>query len=208
MKALAALLAAAVLAGCAAAPPAVDDLDLRSRSARLTALPGWDLRGRLAVDTGERAFQARFRWLQDGDALRLNVRGLFGAGSFEIAGREDALTLRRGGERWQLVDPESELSALFGWWMPVASLNAWLLGVPDDAYEARARTDRAARLVALEQRLWTLEFGDYQLASGIAVPGTIDMRHGPLTLKLTIDSFEPFAAAAARLELDGAAPAE
>lgn len=191
MKPIAALLAAACLAGCAHAPPAIDDLDVDARRARLRALPGWDMRGRLAVDTGERAFQARFRWHQEGETLRLNVRGPFGAGSFEIAGDDAALTLRTRGERWQLVDPEAELSALFGWWMPVGSLDSWLLGLPDEAFESDARTDRAGRLVALEQRLWTLEFDDYRLASGVALPGTISLRHGPLTMRLTIDDWEP-----------------
>ena len=185
------LAAAAALAACAHVPPASDGLDAATRRLRLAALPGWEMRGRIAIDTGERAFQARFRWLQRADSLVLTVRGLFGAGSFEIDGTPEALTLRARGERWSLTDPETELSAMFGWWLPVGSLDAWLVGLPDEAFEARTDVDRDGRMVTLEQRLWTVEYADYGLAAGLLLPRTIDMRHGALRLKLTVDSFSP-----------------
>jgi outer membrane lipoprotein LolB len=188
--------ALAVLAACAHAPPAEDGLSAAERRERLAALPGWDMRGRIAIDTGERAFQARFRWLEEPDSLLLNVRGLFGAGSFEIKGNDAALTLRTRGETWSLVDPETELSARFGWWLPVGSLDAWLVGLPDDAYAARAETGANGTLATLEQRLWTLEYADYEVTSGLLLPRTIDMHHGQLRLQLTVDSWNPLAAAA------------
>jgi outer membrane lipoprotein LolB len=189
------VLAAALLAaGCAHVPPESDGLDLATRRARLAALAGWDMRGRLAVDTGERAFQARFRWLAEADTVLLNVRGPFGAGSFEIAGDDTALTVRTRGETLQLRDPESDLSALFGWWLPVGSLDTWLLGLPDAAFVARTRTDADGRVRSLEQRSWRVEYADYRLSEGFALPGTIDMRYGPLHLHLTVDAWTPTAA--------------
>jgi outer membrane lipoprotein LolB len=184
------------LSACAHAPPAADGLDAAERRARLAALPGWDMRGRIAIDTGERAYQARFRWLQETDSLMLNVRGLFGAGSFEIDGNDEALTLRARGETWSLVDPEAELSARFGWWLPVASLAAWLVGLPDDAYEAREKAGDNGTLTTLEQRFWTIEFADYELGEGLLLPRTIDMHHGPLRLRLTVDAWNPLDPAA------------
>jgi outer membrane lipoprotein LolB len=185
------------LAACAHAPPAADGLDVAERRDRVDALPGWDMRGRITIDTGERAVQARFRWReQQPDSLLLNVRGLFGAGSFEIKGNDDALTLRTRGETWSLVDPEAELSARFGWWLPVGSLDAWLVGLPDDAYEARVDLGANGALATLEQRLWMLEFGDYELTEGLLLPRTIDMRHAELRLRLTVDSWSPLDPAA------------
>jgi len=195
------LLLAVVLAltACAHVPPASDGLDLAARRTRLAALPGWDMRGRIAIDTGERAFQARFRWLEQPDSLKLTVRGLLGAGSFEISGNEDALTLRARGESWSLTDPEGDLSARFGWWLPVGSLDTWLIGLPDERYEARTRVDGSGRLVALEQRLWTLEYGNYRLAEALALPRTIDLQHGSLRLRLTVDTWNPVVAPASAL---------
>jgi outer membrane lipoprotein LolB len=149
------------------------------------------MRGRLAIDTGERAFQARFRWLQEPDSLLLSVRGVFGAGSFEISGNENALTLRARGESLALTDPETELSTLFGWWLPVSSLNVWLIGLADTRFEARTRFGPDGTLAALEQRLWVLEYADFGLTEGILLPRRIDMAHGPLQLRLTVDSWNP-----------------
>jgi outer membrane lipoprotein LolB len=190
------LVALGALAACAHVPIATDGLDAAERRNRLEALSGWDMRGRIAIDTGERAFQARFRWLEQPDSLLLNVRGLFGAGSFEINGDDDALTLRARGETWLLVDPEAELSAQFGWWLPVGSLDAWLVGLPDDAYEARIETGANGALATLEQRLWSLEYTDYELTEGLLLPRTIDMRHSQLRLRLTVDSWNPLDSAA------------
>jgi len=185
--------ALALLAACAHVPPADDGLDVAGRRTRLAALPGWDMRGRISIDTGERAYQARFRWSQRPDSLLLNVRGLFGAGSFEINGNDEALTLRERGQTLSLRDPETELSARFGWWLPVGSLDAWLVGLPDDAFEANVHAGANGALTTLEQRLWMLEFADYELAAGVLVPRTIDMRHGSLHLRLTVDAWNPLA---------------
>jgi outer membrane biogenesis lipoprotein LolB len=57
------LAAALAVAGCAHVPVSTDGLDPAARRARSEALRGWDMRGRLAIDTGEGASQARFRWL-------------------------------------------------------------------------------------------------------------------------------------------------
>jgi outer membrane lipoprotein LolB len=189
------LLAAALFAaGCASIPvstESTDGLNRTTRRARLESLSGWDMRGRLAIDTGERAFQARFRWLQESDSLVLTVRGFLGAGSFEISGNEKALALRARGESLALTDPEIELSNLYGWWLPVSSLNAWLIGLADTRFEARTRFESDGTLAALEQRLWVLEYADYGLAEGILLPRRIDMTHGPLQLRLTVDSWNP-----------------
>ena len=90
-----------------------------------------------------------------------------------------------------LLDPETDLSAQFGWWLPVGSLDAWLVGLPDDAYEAFVHTGDNGTLASLEQRLWTLEFVDYELAEGVLLPRAIDMRHGSLRLRLTVDAWNP-----------------
>jgi outer membrane lipoprotein LolB len=185
------LLAAAALSGCAHVAPVVetDGLDSHERAMRLEALDHWEMRGRLAVDMGERAFQARFRWRQSADEMLLAVNGIFGAGSFQIEGDSTAMTLRARGEQRVLMDPEAELSALFGWWLPVTSLRDWLLGIPDTAYEARTRRGPAGTLASLEQRLWNVEYPGYGLSEGLLVPRKIDMSHGPLALHLTVDSW-------------------
>jgi outer membrane lipoprotein LolB len=187
-----AVIGAALLAsGCATLPPAEDGLDLGARRHRLAQIERWDLRGRLVIDTGERAYQARYRWLQDGATLQLTVRGLLGAGSFEIAGDSTGLELRSRGERRLLLDPEAELSALYGWWLPVTSLADWLRGLPDPAHPARPELGTRGTLAALDQRLWHIDFDRYQLLEDLLLPERMRLGHASLKIELTIDRFEP-----------------
>jgi outer membrane lipoprotein LolB len=101
------------------------------------------------------------------------------------------------GETRTLTDPETELSELIGWWLPVASLPHWLLGFPDRAFPATTEPGVDGTLAALEQRLWRVAYPMYQLAplagiaTGVLVPRRIDLAHGVLTLRLTIDDWQP-----------------
>ncbi len=197
------LLAAATLGGCATLPTGTDGRSLDQRRDTLQSVRTWEMRGRLTVDTGDRAVQGRFNWSQDGDALDLTVRNPLGAGILRVMGQPDALTVTARGETRTLTDPEAELSELIGWWLPVASLPDWLLGFPDRDFRAVTEPGSDGTLASLEQRLWRVDYPAYGLAaigetgSEVLVPRRIDLTHGALTLKLTIDDWRPAAAAAA-----------
>ena len=58
----AALIVGVILAaGCTHLQPGSDELSYGERRDYLMGLEAWALRGRIAVDTGERAFQGRFQ---------------------------------------------------------------------------------------------------------------------------------------------------
>jgi outer membrane lipoprotein LolB len=235
---LAAALAAVAAQGCAhrqaadggraarrGAPSSVaasDGLTFDARRARLMAVAAWDTEGRLAVDTGERAFQGTFRWQQRGDELELTVRGFpLRTVVLRVSGTPQTLTVTaRGADTRVLDDPETQLSELLGWWLPVSSLHAWLLGLPDSQFPATTELGPEGALAGFEQRLWRVDYASYQLsgyqagtdplaadrssagaparvstgASGngaVLVPRRIDLKHGELGVRLTIDTFKP-----------------
>ncbi|HVY66843.1 MAG TPA: lipoprotein insertase outer membrane protein LolB [Gammaproteobacteria bacterium] len=188
-----------VLPACAHLPVGTDGLSYDARRGTLATVDAWDMRGRLAVDTGGRAFQGSFDWHQRADALDLAVRGPLGAGLLQVAGTPNHMTFTARGETRTLTDPEAELSALLGWWLPVGSLHAWLLGLTDPAFRAQTQDGADGTLAAFEQRLWRVVFPSYQVAtlagraSGVLVPRRIDLTHGELKLRLTIDDWRPAA---------------
>jgi len=190
-KLLAAAVAALGLSGCAHVETGEDGLSYPQRRARLEDVTHWEMRGRIAVNTGEQAFQGRFQWRQEDETLDLAIRNPLGAGIMAVSGPPDRLTLRARGETWELSDPEPELSALLGWWLPVRSLSAWLLGLSDPAFSARERLGPARVLRSLEQRLWQLSYQSYQLAEGLLLPRRIDLIHGNLELRITVDRWQP-----------------
>jgi outer membrane lipoprotein LolB len=195
-RAAEALLAAALLGGCASLPTGTDGRNLAQRRETLESIRDWQMRGRLVVDTGERAFQGSFNWHQRDEALELIVRGPLRTGVLQVTGRPDALTVTARGETRTLTDPETELSELIGWWLPVASLPDWLLGFPDGAFRAATEPGADGTLAGLEQRLWHVVYPTYGLApiaatgQSVLVPSRIDLTHGELTLKLTIDDWQ------------------
>ena len=196
-RCLAVLILAAALGACARLPVASDGMSFTQRRAALEQYDAWEIRGRLAVDTGERGFQASFDWRQRDDALDLSIRGPLGTGALRITGTPDALTVTTRGETRTLTDPENELSELVGWWLPVASLPAWLLGLPDPQFPSATTAGADGTLAALEQRLWRLDFVSYRLDENLLLPRRIDLSHGELELRVTIDNFTPAAQTAA-----------
>ena len=190
------LTAAWLLGACATLPVGTDGLSFEQRRAELEAVESWEMRGRLAIDTGDRAFQGSFNWRQSGEQLELAVRGPLGAGVLQVAGEPEALTYTARGETRTLLDPETELSALLGWWLPVASLPDWLLGIPDSTYRATTQTGGDGTLSLIDQRLWQVSYATYQLAQpeggrGVLVPRRIDLVHGDLSLRVTVDAWQP-----------------
>jgi outer membrane lipoprotein LolB len=196
-RAACAAAAAALLGACASLPTGTDGLSLGQRGETLEQIPAWEMRGRLTVDTGERSFQGSFNWRQQADALELIVRGPLRNGVLQVEGPPDALTVTARGETRMLTDPEAELSELIGWWLPVTSLPHWLLGLPDSEFRAVTEAGADGTLASLEQRLWRVDYPAYGLAAAggtgrqVLVPRRIDLKHGALTLQLTIDDWEP-----------------
>ena len=185
------LLALAWIGGCAHLPVGEDGLSYPERQARLEAIDTWEMSGRIAIDTGERAFQGRFQWQQSAESIELSIRSPLGAGILEVAGPPERLTVRARGETWELADPEPELSALLGWWLPVRSLKAWLLGFSDPMFSAEERLGPGRALATLEQRLWRLTYESYQLSRGLLLPRRIDLSHGSLELRVIVDRWQP-----------------
>jgi outer membrane lipoprotein LolB len=200
MSARAACAAAAValLGACTTLPTGTDGLSLEQRREAFEAFGAWDMRGRLTVDTGDRGFQGSFNWRQRDDTLELIVRGPLRNGVLQVEGQPDSLTVTARGETRTLTDPETELSELIGWWLPVASLPHWLLGFPDQGFRAVTQLGEDGTLASLEQRLWRVDYTEYGFValnrartSGVLVPRRVGMQHGTLTLTLTIDDWQP-----------------
>jgi len=190
-------IAVLLLSACAQVPLGSDHLGYDARRDALTRVDAWEMRGRLAVDTGGRAFQGSFAWHQRADMLDLAVRGPLGAGVLHVAGTPSSMTFTARGDTRTLTDPEAELSALLGWWLPVGSLHAWLLGLTDTKFRASSENGTDGTLAAFEQRQWRVTLPTYQLATipghtpGVLVPKRIDLAHGELKLRLTIDDWRP-----------------
>ena len=182
---------ALALTACARLPVLDDGLGFEQRQSELGAIADWDIRGGIAVDDGERAYQARFTWQQRGEELELVVRSRVpGTRSFRIAGDETRIAVESRGETQILTDPELQLSEMLGWWMPVNSAEHWLLGRPDPDFPTATSPGTNDTLASLDQRDWRVAYDEYQMAEGRLVPRVIRLAHAPLELTLRILDWE------------------
>jgi outer membrane lipoprotein LolB len=188
------IILAMVLSGCVtqdADTSRPGDASFTERERRLRSVSNWEMRGRIAVDTGNDAWQGRFTWWQDADALRVLIRGPLNSRPVEITGDGAELTVRTRRETRVLEDPESQLSELLGWWLPITSLPSWLLGLPDERYPAATIVLENDVLSTLVQRAWELQYGAYELQDFAQIPASIRLANAPLELVVTIDAWGP-----------------
>jgi len=208
------LAAAMLLAACATirrpplAPPA-GAASWPERRAALQALPGFELRGRVAVSTGNDGFNARLRWNQAGTQSDLALDGPLGIGGARVSSDGQSLVVTTPkGERLDRDAAQAELRARLGFEPPLGELRYWVLGVPAPAAgAAQEMLDGSSRLAALDQDGWHVDYSDYRAAdpavtgdgasggaAGSATPASADVRptrvtltRGPLRVRLLID---------------------
>ena len=207
-RGLVALATTLVVGACATLRVGSDGLSFSEREARLKAVPAWEARGSIEVASGDDTFAGLFTWIQDGEHLMLNVRHRSRLNVLRVEGTLDSLVLTaRNGQRYELAEPEADLSALFEGasartaTFPVASFRSWLLGLPDSAHRADVERGADGTLERLAQRLWDIRYPAYQLAESPdgdrLVPREIELAQGDLSLHVTIREWSP-------LESDGA----
>lgn len=191
-----ALLCAALASGCALAPPQADtsvaaESAWRSRAARLQALTGFELNGRLSASGA--GLSGSLRWRQDGPRYALRLAGPFGAGALALNGDAGHLAIK--GRDLDIDLPPAEAEAVLaqrsGWRLPLAALRYWVLGVPAPELAEAHQLDAQGRLLSLAQAGWTLRYSEYPDA-GEAIARRIEMSRqdeaGDWRALLTVES--------------------
>ena len=182
----------ALLHGCAVERgvelPELSEWEVRERV--LTGLSEWAFSGRIGVSAGDEGFNGRLRWRQTDDAFNASVSGPFGAGSVQIDGSRNGITVtERNGELTELHDPEYDLRVRYGWTIPVTSLRYWALGVPDPNSPAATEFDDDGQLARLEQRNWVVDIAQYREGGGQLMPRRITAVNADARVRLVIDSW-------------------
>ena len=183
----------AALAGCATTRNAVDLPPIDSWQARnevLGQVQAWEFKGRIAVKAGDDGFNARFNWVQDGDAFAAAVSGPLGIGTVLIEGDGDSVTLTdKDGAESRLDDVETELQWRYGWTIPVESLRYWALGIPDPAAPGVTELDEQDRLLRLEQSGWAVEISRYAEGGGRQMPRILTAKNHDTRVRMVIDKW-------------------
>lgn len=187
-----------LLAGCAtppsrpAAPPASGPEQLWSqRRQALSALRGFTLEARAAVQRGSEGGSVRLRWHEAGTVTELRFSAPLAQGTYQL--RRDSggvLLVAPDGKRYGAGSLEELMSRHLQWSFPVAGARYWVLGLPDpSAPVGQLRLDDRGRLTDLAQAGWRVSVLAYREQQALELPSRLLLAAGDLQLRLVIDQW-------------------
>jgi outer membrane lipoprotein LolB len=183
-RAVLALAAAIVLAGCAtrpAVPPSGSTADLRD-------LEHWTASGRLALAAGGEGGSGTFTWEQQSATTRLELRGPFGTGALQVVVTPESISVADGAGR--AMDAEaarSELRARIGADLPWGSLRYWMLGVPAPDAPAEVSEAQTAPLRLIEQSGWSVGYDAFTVVGGASLPRRLTATGRGVRVRVLVD---------------------
>lgn len=191
------LIPAILLAGCAMTPEPSrqggEDTDSawRARNNRLDGIREWSATGRIAIDMENEAWNASVHWRQQRDDYRIRFNAPLVSGSVEIAGGPDRVTLRTTDHRRvSATDPESLLSGVMGWHIPISGLRYWILGRPEaGAPIDRLKVDPQGRPRRLDQSEWRIRYPAYRHVDGLELPALLILENPRLSARIRIGAW-------------------
>jgi outer membrane lipoprotein LolB len=148
----AALLAAALLAGCA-------QVALKPPGERVE----FDIFGRIAARYGNEAFTGNVSWRHAASGDEMLISTPLGQGVARIVREGEAVQLTTAdGREYRAPDAESLTERVLGFRLPLEGLADWIRARPSPGSEAKTTLGTDGRLRTLEQRGWKVEYQEYE----------------------------------------------
>ena len=191
-----ALIALATLASACATQPAKRALPAvvgsaeqhqATRAARLTALPGWSMTGRIAVTNGQQGGSGRIEWRQEGARYAVTLSAPVTRQSWRVTGGDGATIEGLSGGPRQGPDAAALVFEATHWRVPVGALGDWLLALPRDGDAVRFGND--GRVDRIEGEGWVVVYSDWRLLEGVELPGRIEAVQGTAKVRLVVDDW-------------------
>lgn len=141
---------------------------------KLNANQNWSLRGRVALHTEDRGWQASLRWVKSKSEQRIQLSGPFGGGVVMLQQNEDGVVLRDSrGNEYMDHDTERLLLQVTGWQLPVNGLQYWVRGQAMPGKRAEVELDDQGRLKRLQQNHWDIRYLAYARYDQLQLPRRI-----------------------------------
>jgi len=182
--------AAALLAGCAAAPrrgaPSVAPTG--EELAALTQLSDFTVAGRVAVQSRGEGWNASFDWREAAGRGTLAVRGPFGARAARITRSDERIVIESGDDApLEVAAPftglDAALAARLGFALPLEPLRYWILGVPAPGLASEGGAG------SFRQADWDVACAAYARVAGAPapLPGRLVLTRAATRIRVVID---------------------
>lgn len=180
-------MAAAVLAGCAALPPA----PVSPGAPSVADLP-FAVDGRLSARHGDEGVAGAFTWNHEPGHDSIDLSTPLGQTLAEIDGNADGVRLRLpDGTTDSAADWGTLTRRAFGVTIPVEGLAYWIRGVPRAGESARIERDAQGRALVLRQDGWEIVYGYADAAA--TRPARVTLRYPgstPIDVRVVVDRWQ------------------
>lgn len=175
------------LPAAAKAPQLTEEQRWAQRLADMTSLASWRVKGKVAYRLPDDAGSANLDWRQNDTQSALRLFGPLGVGSTEIRNSGALLRVERDGiERLFPADAAPWLPGGTLLPIPIDSIQHWLKGVPDPSLPISALEIDDALATRLEQNGWIIQYENYEINGGTALPTRLNLTVPDAELRLKI----------------------
>ena len=141
---------------------------------KLDAQRNWSVRGRVALKSDDRGWQASLRGVKSASEQIIQLTGPFGGGVVTLKQNKDGAVLRDNrGNEYMDRDTERLLQQVTGWQLPVNGLQYWVRGQAIPGREAEVELDDQGRLKRLRQDRWDIRYTAYARSAQLQLPRRI-----------------------------------
>jgi outer membrane lipoprotein LolB len=142
--------------------------------------------------TGKENFKVRFLWEQSADEYEIQLFDPLGRVVAKITGSDARVEVRTSkGEHYVDHDAQALIKRLFQLELPVNGLRYWALGIPHSGNaDAMVDVDERGLATRIVDSGWHIEYSDYRLHEGEALPQKFQLSYATTELKVSVGSWE------------------
>ncbi len=163
----------------------------QTRTAALSNIKNWDLKGLIAIRNSKEAWSANWQWHQSQNNYTIGLFGPLGSHSIQLTGSPNSVLLETSdGKKVTSSSPENLLEQQLGWRLPVSSLYYWIRGLPVPNTPAQKQLDDSQRLTVLSQQGWRIEYLRYSSINQVDLPSKMVLNNSALNVKIIINLWQ------------------
>ena len=181
-----------LLVGCAQIPEP-QSISWRTHKQQLENLNDWSFTGKLAVITPEERHSLNIYWLQSSSNFHITLTTFLGATVLDLKKTPSGIQIiDNNGELFLGEDADLLIKQLSGLVIPVAALQQWIKGNPNNAAFQLNTNNQVVSLAGVdsENALWSLNYSDYKSTQGIYLPRKLQLKRLDLRLKFSISRWK------------------
>lgn len=183
------------VAACSSLPqlpsPASPPAQYKSHLEQVNKIRFFAMNGRIAVLTESKGFSGGLRWHHHGDGDDVDFFSPLGTQLGKITRDEDGVTLTTSTQNTLHADDAETLTQkALGWSLPMNGLTDWMLGRPASGPSDVLAWDKEGNITRMKQQGWDIEYSNYTLSDGVALPDKITLKSQKLDLKLVVESWQ------------------